>query len=151
MPISAAPNATKVATSKARTRMMSICGWLVEKRSARDFGLSKSASGSIPAARTSGIASSRIRPLGRASTNLSALFTVTSSAGYVRLGDGYTGRGGVRLGLLLECLACERRGTHRCGIAPDLQRGGIFLAPGIVGLARLLAGLGLLDGVLDHL
>src|SRR5579859_1571081 len=69
-------------------------------------------------------------------------------------------RAGLRLGfiaisqsasrLLLEGLARERRRAHRRGIAADFEGGGIFLAPGIVGLARLLARLGLLDGVLDH-
>src|SRR3989339_515942 len=77
MPKCAAPNATKVATSKLRTRMMSMLAWLVEKASLRDLGLSKSASGSMPAARTMGITSSRMRPLGSASTSLS--FCVVTS------------------------------------------------------------------------
>gem|GEM_PF-6917384 len=55
--------------------MMSIWGWLVEKRKARVLGLSNSASGSIPAARTNGIASSRIRPLGSAITSFSSITT----------------------------------------------------------------------------
>src|SRR5476649_1694024 len=71
MPRWAAPNATKVATSNERTRMMSRSGWLVVKRSWRESGSAKAFSGSILAATSSGAASLRMRPLGTARISFS--------------------------------------------------------------------------------
>src|SRR4051812_16287649 len=66
MPSCAAPCATKVATAKARTRIRSIPGLLVEKRNARLSSSLNAASGVIPARSSSGTASARMRPLGTA-------------------------------------------------------------------------------------
>src|SRR5581483_5838361 len=71
MPRWAAPNATKVATSKERTRMMSRSAWLVAKRSRRESGSEKAGSGSMPARANRGAASLRMRPLGRARISFS--------------------------------------------------------------------------------
>src|SRR6266436_347073 len=71
MPRWAAPKATKVATSKLRTRMMSRSGWLVVKRSWRASGSAKAASGSMPACASKGAASRMMRPLGSARINFS--------------------------------------------------------------------------------
>src|SRR5229473_7075004 len=71
MPRWAAPKATKVATSKERTRMMSRSAWLVVKRSCRASGSAKARSGSMPARANSGAASLRMRPLGSARMSFS--------------------------------------------------------------------------------
>src|SRR5512146_731298 len=71
MPRWAAPNATKVATSNERTRMMSRSGWLVAKRSWRASGSAKAISGSMSAAARRGDASFRIRPFGTARISFS--------------------------------------------------------------------------------
>src|SRR5882672_12100801 len=82
MPRCAAPKATKVATSKERTRMMSRSAWLVVKRSCRASGSAKAASGSMPARANSGAASLRMRPLGsaRISFSLASLDTTICSS-----------------------------------------------------------------------
>src|SRR3546814_14625667 len=64
MPSCAAPCAKKVATSKARTRISEICGWVVANTSARLLGSKKSAAGSKPTLASSGSDTQTNRPLG---------------------------------------------------------------------------------------
>src|SRR4051812_27243070 len=69
MPAWAAPWATKVATSKARTRMIRASEPSQAKDSAREFLSWNSASGTTPARAISGSASSRMRPFGTANVS----------------------------------------------------------------------------------
>ena len=69
MPKWAAPNATKVATSKLRTRMIEKFSTLVGNCNARSSFSSNPLPGTIPTRDSSGITSFRIRPRGSASTN----------------------------------------------------------------------------------
>src|SRR5580698_6939356 len=102
MPRWAAPNATKVATSNERTRMMSRSGWLVVKRSRRESGSANAGSGSMPAPASTGAASFRIRPLGRARISFSFASRCTVLLG--RMGG--LPRGGPRLPDIPQ-MACE--------------------------------------------
>src|SRR3546814_3659452 len=72
-------------TSKARTRISEICGWLVANTSARLLGSKKSTAGSMPTRASSGSASSRMRPLGMAKMIGSGISAVPLS------GDGRKG------------------------------------------------------------
>src|SRR5262249_3019446 len=73
MPRWAAPNATKVATSNERTRMMSRLAWLVAKRSWRASGSANAGSGLMPARSNSGAASFKMRPFGTARISFSLM------------------------------------------------------------------------------
>src|SRR5579859_4536119 len=86
MPSCAAPCATKVATSKARTRISSMSGRSVLKRSARELSSAKAGSGRIPARASSGNASDRMRPFGTARITGSGMAAPDSDHGPFRQG-----------------------------------------------------------------
>src|SRR3990170_8494293 len=88
MPACAAPNATKVATSNARTRITRMSPLSLAKLSARLALSWNAASGTTPARAITGSASSRMRPLGTAKVSGADMGAALGKRGRKGNGDG---------------------------------------------------------------